>query len=65
MAEVPDFHTSGVEDGDELVFHNQSECPVGSAVTERGIAVPGRGYYRTLCAHCRSIVDGYKRVDPL
>jgi hypothetical protein len=63
MADVPDFHTSGVEDGDELVFHNQSECPVGSAVTERGIAVPGRGYYRTHCAQCRAMIAGYKRDD--
>jgi len=65
MAAVPDFHTSGVEDGDELVFHNQSECPVGRVVKKRGIAVSGQGYYRTLCAQCRAIVEGYKRHDPL
>jgi hypothetical protein len=39
--------------------------PSGRAVKKRGIAVSGRGYYRTLCAQCRAIVEGYKRHDPL
>ena len=65
MTTISDFHSSGVEDGDELVYHNQRECAPGQAIANKGTAVPGRGYYRTLCPECRALLEGYRRVDPL
>lgn len=65
MAKVPEFHASGTEDGDEVVFHNQSECPIGKAITKLGTASAGKGYYRTLCSKCRDIAQGYPGAMPL
>ena len=65
MTEVPDFHASGMEDGVDLVYHNQAECAAGRAATEKGTAVLGRGYYRTLCSECRTLLEGYSRAEPL
>ena len=65
MTTEPEFHSTGTEDGEELVYHNQSECVVGNAIKKRGTAALGQGYYRTLCAHCRSLSEGWSRSDPL
>jgi len=59
MSKVADFHTTGIEDVDELVFHNQSECPVGQAIKKRGTGAPGQGYFRTLCVKCKDIAEGW------
>ena len=42
MTKVSEFHTTGIEDVDELVFHNQSECPIGQEVKSRGTAAAGQ-----------------------
>lgn len=65
MSKVPDFHSTGTEDVDELVFHNQSECPVGQVLRKRGVAAVGQGYFRTLCIKCKAIADGYEVNRPL
>jgi len=65
MTTEPDFHSTGTEDGEELVFHNQSECRAGSEIKKKGTAALGQGYYRTLCAKCRAVQEGWSRSDPL
>jgi len=65
MTKVADFHTTGIEDVDELVFHNQSECPIGQEVKKKGTAAPGQGYFRTLCVKCKSIEEGWEANRPL
>jgi len=65
MSKVADFHTTGIEDVDELVFHNQSECPIGQEVKKKGTAAPGQGYFRTLCVKCKSIEEGWEANRPL
>ena len=45
MTKVAEFHTTGIEDVDELVYHNQSECPIGQEVTKKGTAAPGQGIF--------------------
>jgi hypothetical protein len=65
MTKVPEFHTTGIEDVDELVFHNQSECPIGQEVKNRGTAAAGQGYFRTLCKKCKAIQDGWEDNRPL
>jgi hypothetical protein len=65
MTKVPEFHTTGVEDVDELVFHNQSECLVGQEILKRGTSAPGQGYFRTLCMKCKGIADGWEGNRPL
>lgn len=58
MTMVPDFHSTGIEDGDILVFHNRSDCPIGAAIKRRGTAAAGQGFYRVLCAKCQNLADG-------
>ena len=65
MTKVADFHTTGIEDVDELVFHNQSECPIGQEVKKKGTTAPGQGYFRTLCVKCKSIEEGWEANRPL
>lgn len=65
MSKVPDFHSTGTEDVDELVYHNQGDCPVGAQLHKRGTAAAGQGYFRTLCSKCKSIADGYEGNRPL
>jgi hypothetical protein len=65
MTKVAEFHTTGIEDVDELIFHNQSECPVGREITKKGTAAPGQGYFRTLCVKCKSIAEGWEANRPL
>lgn len=60
MTKVSEFHTTGIEDVDELVFHNQSECPVGQAIKKKGTSALGQGYFRTLCVKCKAIEDGWE-----
>ena len=64
MTKVAAFHTTGIEDVDELVFHNQSECPVGQEIKKKGTSAPGQGYFRTLCIKCQGIEDGWERNPP-
>jgi len=65
VTKVPEFHTTGIEDVDELVFHNQAECPIGQEVRKKGTAAPGQGYFRTLCAKCQAIQEGWEANRPL
>ncbi len=65
MTKVGDFHTTGIEDVDELVFHNQAECPIGATLKKSGTSAPGQGYYRTLCVKCKGIADGWEPNRPL
>jgi hypothetical protein len=65
MSKVTEFHTTGIEDVDELVFHNQSECPIGQELKKKGTSTPGQGYFRTLCVKCKSIEEGWEANRPL
>ena len=65
MTTEPDFHSTGSEDGEELVYHNQIECALGGELKKKGTAALGQGYYRTLCPQCRSVREGWSRSDPL
>jgi len=65
MTKVAEFHTTGIEDVDELVFHNQSECPIGQEITKKGTAAAGQGYFRTLCMKCKAIDEGWEGNRPL
>jgi hypothetical protein len=65
MTKVAEFHTTGIEDVDELFFHNQSECPVGQAIMKTGTAAAGQGYFRTLCTKCKAIEQGWEDNRPL
>lgn len=65
MSKVPDFHSTGTEDVDELTFHNQSDCPTGQLLQKSGTAALGQGYFRTLCMKCQAIADGYEGNRPL
>jgi hypothetical protein len=65
MAKIPDFHSTGIEDGSEVVFHNQSACPVGQALKKSGTSLPGQGYFRTLCKMCQDIGAGSPGSLPL
>jgi hypothetical protein len=65
MTKVTEFHTTGIEDVDELVFHNQSECPIGRTLLKSGTSAPGKGYYRTLCRKCKNIEQGWDSSQPL
>jgi hypothetical protein len=60
MSKVPDFHSTGTEDVDELMYHNQSDCPDGQDLRKKATAAAGQGYFRTLCPKCKSIADGYE-----
>jgi hypothetical protein len=65
MTKIPEFHTTGIEDVDELVFHNQSECPIGQELVKKGTAAAGQGYFRTLCMKCKAIDEGWEGNRPL
>jgi hypothetical protein len=65
MTKVSEFHTTGIEDVDELVYHTQSDCPIGQEVKKKGTSAPGQGYFRTLCVKCKSIEDGWEANRPL
>jgi len=65
MAKIPEFHSTGIEDGSEVVFHNQSTCPIGLELKKSGTSLPGQGYYRTLCKKCQDIGDGSPGSLPL
>ncbi len=58
MGLIYDFHTSSDEDGDKLVYHNQSECGYGQEIIRNGNQVLGQGAGRTLCDRCRDIASG-------
>jgi hypothetical protein len=65
MTKVSEFHTTGIEDVDELVYHTQSDCPIGQEIKKKGTSAPGQGYFRTLCVKCKSIEDGWEANRPL
>ena len=65
ITKVSEFHTTGIEDVDELVFHNQSECPIGQEIKKKGTSAAGQGYFRTLCIKCKGIEDGWEGNRPL
>ena len=65
MTKIAEFHTTGIEDVDELVFHNQSECPIGQEIMKKGTAAAGQGYFRTLCIKCKAIDEGWEGNRPL
>ena len=65
MTKVAEFHTTGIEDVDELVFHNQSECPIGQEIMKKGTQAAGQGYFRTLCMKCKGIDEGWEGNRPL
>jgi hypothetical protein len=56
MGLVDDFHTSSDEDGDELKYHNQSECSYGQEIIRNGYSVAGTGVGRSLCSRCAELV---------
>jgi hypothetical protein len=58
MALVNEFHTSSEEDGDKLVYHNQSECGYGKEIIRNGNRISGRADGSTLCERCRDIALG-------
>ncbi len=65
MAKIPDFHSTGIEDGSEVVFHNQSACPIGQELKKLGTSLAGQGYFRTLCKKCQDIGEGSPGSLPL
>ena len=65
MAMVAAFHSSGADESDQLIFHNQSACPLGQAIMKRGTSLLGAGDFRALCSKCRYFADGIDRNDPL
>jgi hypothetical protein len=58
MALVAAFHTSSDEDGDKLVYHNQSECGYAKEIIKNGHVVPNDIAGRTLCTRCADIAAG-------
>ena len=58
MALVADFHTSSTEDGDKLVYHNQSECGYGKEIIKNGNKVADRQPGDTLCDACTDLAAG-------
>ncbi len=58
MGLVNPFHTSSDEDGDKLVYHNQSECGYGKEIIKNGHKVDGVGTGRRLCDRCADITAG-------
>ena len=52
------FYTSSTEDGDKLVYHNQSECGYGQEIIRNGNKVAGKGTNRDLCERCADIAAG-------
>lgn len=65
MAVVPEFHSSGADDGDQLIYHNQSECTSGHALKKKGTSILGAGTFRSLCPKCQFLADGINRSNPL
>jgi hypothetical protein len=58
MSKVDAFHTSSTEDGDRLVYHNQSECGYGKEIIRNGHKVPNDIAGRSLCDRCADIEAG-------
>lgn len=52
MGLIPAFHTSSTEDGDNLVYHNQSECGYAKEIIRNGNVVPGLRNGTELCEKC-------------
>lgn len=65
MVLVPAFHSSGADESDQLIYHNQSACAEGQSIKKKGTSVLGAGNFRALCAKCRFLADGIDRNDPL
>jgi hypothetical protein len=55
MGLVAAFHTSSDEDGDKLVYHNQSECGYGKEIIKNGHKVDNDTGERTLCRTCDAL----------
>ena len=55
MTLVADFHTSSDEDGDKLVYHNQSDCGYGKEIINNGNYEAGRQPGDTLCETCTNL----------
>jgi hypothetical protein len=55
MGLMAPFHTSSDEDGDDLVYHNQSECGYGQKIIRNGNKVDGPGTGRDLCDWCADL----------
>jgi len=53
MTKVAEFHTTGIEDVDELVFHNQSGCPIGQEIKKKGTAAAGQGYFEPSASNAK------------
>lgn len=55
MSKVDAFHTSSDEDGDKLVYHNQSECGYGKEIIRNGHYVKGVLAGSELCTKCEEL----------
>ena len=55
MGLISAFHTSSDEDGDKLVFHNQSECGYAQEIIRNGNVVPNDVGNRDLCEKCAEL----------
>ncbi len=49
------FHTSSTEDGDKLVYHNQSECGHAKEIIHNGNQVAGLRNGTDLCEKCEEL----------
>jgi hypothetical protein len=54
---VAPFHSYENEDGEKLVYHNQSECEHGQEIVRNGHKVDGDGG-RPLCEGCADLAGG-------
>jgi hypothetical protein len=55
MGLVGAIYTSSDEDGDKLVYHNQSECGYRKEIIRNGNQVEGIGTGRDLCERCAEL----------
>ena len=61
MGLITTFHTSGDENGDRLLYHDQSECVSAREIIRNGNVILNDTAGRTLCEHCALIaIDGYE-----
>ena len=61
MGLITTFHTAGEEDGDRLLYHDQSECVYAREIIRNGNVVLNDTAGRTLCEYCALIaIEGYE-----
>jgi hypothetical protein len=58
MSLIREFYTSSTEDGDKLVYHNQSECGYAKEIIRNGHRIYGRRPGDRLCDRCADIAAG-------